>query len=288
MQRKALGRSFMEEGLKGKGVAALVPTVTPEKEEIREIPIEDIIPNRYQPRQSFDPAGLDALADSLKKHGLIQPISVRDAEGGKFELIAGERRFRAASLAGFSKIPAIIKRVQEGDLMEWALLENLQREDLNPIEKAHAFSRLLTQFSLTQERVAEKMGMDRSSVANFLRLLQLPQELWEDLSHGDLSMGHAKVLLSLEQKEAQIALAGEIKTKGLSVRQAERLVSDLNKVKRVRSIPASPLPEITEVENRLRLALGTKVHVRAHGERGEIRIEYYSLDDLDRILDKLA
>ncbi len=278
----------MEEGLKGKGVAALVPAATPEKEEIREIPIEDIIPNRYQPRQNFDPAGLDALANSLKSHGLIQPIAVRYEEGGKFELIAGERRFRAACLAGFSKIPAMIKRVQEGDLMEWALLENLQREDLNPIEKAHAFSRLLTQFSLTQEMVAGKMGMDRSSVANFLRLLQLPQELWEDLSHGHLSMGHAKVILSLDQKEHQLVLAGEIKTKGLSVRQAEGLVYDLKKTKRTRPSPASSSPEITEVENRLRLALGTKVYLRAHGKRGEIRIEYYSLDDLDRILDKLA
>jgi ParB family chromosome partitioning protein len=281
--RKALG--------KGLGLTALVPAAEESvKGEVRELDISKIIPNRYQPRQAFHPEALASLAASLKTHGLIQPITVRKEENGKFELIAGERRWRAAQLAGFSRIPAMVKSVQERDLMEWALLENLQREDLNPIEKAQAYARLMSQFSLTQEAIASRMGIDRSSVANFLRLLQLPEGLWGEIAEGRLTMGHAKALLSLENKGDQLRLAEEIKSKGLSVRQVEALVQKMKgpapskDAKLKKTLP----PEISEVEDRLRHALGTQVRLWQQGKGGEIRIEYYSLDDLERLLERLT
>jgi ParB family chromosome partitioning protein len=282
MERKALG--------KGLGLTALVPTAEGPKDQIKELDMDKIIPNRYQPRQTFDPEALASLASSLKTHGLIQPITVRKEENGKYELIAGERRWRAAQLAGFSRIPAMVKSVQEQDLMEWALLENLQREDLNPIEKAQAYSRLMSQFSLTQEAIAGRMGIDRSSVANFLRLLQLPEGLWGEIAEGRLTMGHAKALLSLESKGDQLRLAEEIKAKGLSVRQVEALVQKMKGASPSKEVKTkkSPPPEVSEIEDRLRHALGTQVRLSPQGKGGEIRIEYYSLDDLERLLEKLT
>lgn len=281
-QRKALG--------KGLGLTALVPPAEPPKGDIREIEIGKIIPNRYQPRQYFDPEALASLAASLKSHGLIQPITVRKEENGRFELIAGERRWRAAQLAGLAAIPAIVKPVQDQELMEWALLENVQREDLNPIEKAQAYQKLISEFSLTQEAIASRMGIDRSSVANFLRLLLLPESLWGSIADGVLTMGHAKALLSLERKEDQLRLAEEIKAKGWSVRQVEALVQKMKREGRPEpsKAPRSAAPEAAELENRLRLALGTKVRLVQQGKGGEIRIEYYSFEDLDRILEKLT
>lgn len=281
-QRKALG--------KGLGLTALVPPAEPPKGDIREIEIGKIIPNRYQPRQYFDPEALASLAASLKSHGLIQPITVRKEENGRFELIAGERRWRAAQLAGLAAIPAIVKPVQDQELMEWALLENVQREDLNPIEKAQAYQKLISEFSLTQEAIASRMGIDRSSVANFLRLLLLPESLWGSIADGVLTMGHAKALLSLERKEDQLRLAEEIKAKGWSVRQVEALVQKMKREGRPEpsKAPRSAAPEAAELENRLRLALGTKVRLVQQGKGGEVRIEYYSFEDLDRILEKLT
>ena len=282
MERKALG--------KGLGLTALVPAAEEGKGEVRDLEIGRIIPNRYQPRQTFDPEALASLAASLKSHGLIQPITVRKEADGKFELIAGERRWRAAQLAGFSKIPAMVKAVQEQELMEWALLENLQREDLNPIEKAQAYARLMSQFSLTQEAIAGRMGIDRSSVANFLRLLQLPEGLWGEIAEGRLTMGHAKALLSLESKGDQLRLAEEIKAKGLSVRQVEALAQKMKGASpaKAQKPKKDPAPEISEIEDRLRHSLGTQVRLSPQGKGGEIRIEYYSLDDLERLLEKLA
>jgi ParB family chromosome partitioning protein len=280
--RKALG--------KGLGLTALVPPAEPPKGEVREIEIGKIIPNRYQPRQYFDPQALTALAASLKSHGLIQPITVRKEENGQFELIAGERRWRAAQLAGLSAIPAIVKPVEDQELMEWALLENVQREDLNPIEKAQAYQRLITEFSLTQEAIAARMGIDRSTVANFLRLLLLPEPLWGSIADGTLTMGHAKALLSLDRKEDQLRIAEEIKAKGWSVRQVEALVQKMKREARPEPSrsPQRVAPETAELESRLRHALGTKVRLVQQGRGGEIRIEYYSLEDLDRILERLT
>jgi ParB family chromosome partitioning protein len=282
MQRKALG--------KGLGLTALVPPAEPPKGEVREIEIGKIIPNRYQPRQYFDPEALAGLAASLKSHGLIQPITVRKEENGRFELIAGERRWRAAQLAGLAVLPAIVKPVEEQELMEWALLENVQREDLNPIEKAQAYQRLISEFSLTQEAIAARMGIDRSTVANFLRLLLLPEPLWGAIANGTLTMGHAKALLSLERKEDQLRIAEEIKAKGWSVRQVEALVQKMKREARPEPsmAPQRAGPEVAELESRLRQALGTKVRLVQQGKGGEIRIEYYSLEDLDRILERLT
>ncbi len=282
MARKALGR--------GLGLTALLPAKGTSVQTVREIAIDQIVPNRYQPRKNFDSDALASLAASLKRNGLIQPITVQSEDDGKFELIAGERRWRAAQMAGFSLIPAMVRKVQEREMMEWALLENIQREDLNPIEKAQAYSRLMSEFSLTQEGIAERMGIDRSSVANFLRLLQLPKALWKEIAEGHLTMGHAKVLLSSDIRGDLSRLAGAVKAKGLSVRQLEALVQK----KKGASSPkrfgaeASSSPESLEIEDRLRRSLGTKVRLTQQGHKGEIRIAYYSLEDLERILEKIV
>ncbi len=282
MTRKALGR--------GLGLAALVPPVEQIKEGLIDLSLDHITRNRFQPRQVFDQASLESLADSLKQHGLIQPITVRKAKEGKYELIAGERRWRAAKLAGLSNIPAIVQTVDDRELMEWAVLENLQREDLNPIEKAQAYEKLISEFSLTQESIAIRMGIDRSSVSNFLRLLHLPSELWIDISEGRLSMGHAKALLSLGSKEDRLALAQEIIHHGLSVRQTEAMTHKIKQelTSKKTSAPTSISPDMTVLEDRMRLSLGTKVKFIQKGKAGEIRITYYSLNDLDRILEKIS
>lgn len=282
MKRKALG--------KGLGLSALVPNKSDEKGTVLDLGIDLIVPNRHQPRKSFSQDALKSLAASLKQHGLMQPVLIREEENGRHELISGERRWRAAQMAGFKKIPAIVKQVNDQELMEWAVLENIQREDLNPIEKAKAYSRLSAQFSLTQEAIALRMGIDRSSVANFLRLLQLPVELWEEVAENRLSMGHAKALLSLGEKDAQILLAEEIKSKGMSVRQAENAVQKIKK--EISTKPGKTPPAIdanmTMVEDRLRHSLGTKVRLIQQGTGGEIRISYYAVGDLERILEKLT
>lgn len=266
----------------------ILPAEENKKDAIQEIEIDRIIPNRYQPRQTFRPEALASLAESLKTQGLIQPIVVRSPENGKFELVAGERRWRAARLAGFSRIPAIVKNVQGQELMEWALLENIQREELHPIEKAHAYAKLISEFSLTQEEIAARIGIDRSSVANILRLLQLPEELWKEISEGTLTMGHAKAILSIEGKQEQLKLAEEIKKKGWSVRQAEAWTKKVKSGLAERASGGGPKStEIADIEDRLRRSLGTKVRVTPRGKGGEIQIEYYTLDDLDRLLEKM-
>jgi len=284
MKRKALGR--------GLGLSALVPSEKDQEAGVLALEIGQITPNRYQPRQHFQQEALESLAASLKQLGLIQPIIVRKEAAGRFELIAGERRWRAAKLAGLSKIPALVRDADDQELMEWALLENVQREDLNPIEKARAYERLISQFSLTQESIAQRMGINRSSVANFVRLLHLPSELWDDIAVGRLTMGHAKALLSLEEKRTQLQVAAEIKARHLTVRQVEALArrTKTGASEPPRSSASAPLnADHMAVEARLRQSLGTKVRIIPQGDRsGEIRIAYYSLDDLDRLLDIIA
>jgi ParB family chromosome partitioning protein len=237
---------------------------------------------------------LAELAKSIKHYGLVQPIVVRRSTdaGAPFELIAGERRLRAAKLAGFSTIPALVRELDDHPMMEYAILENVQREDLNAIEKARAYLRLINEFSMTQEAIAEKIGVDRSSVANTIRLLNLPEALWGDLASGAISTGHAKVLLSIADQELQIQVVQEIREKGLSVRQTEQLVKSFSRKKRKKAAlsqngNAADAQEIRALEIRLQRVLGPKVRVApsAHG-KGTITIEYYSLDDLDRILEK--
>ena len=308
MQRKALGQGMSDktDGAQrmGLGLAALMPPVRtpidPQPFSVQDRPmqidINKIIPNRYQPRENFNKAGLDALTKSIKNHGVIQPIVVRVHPNGGFELIAGERRMRAATMAGFSKIPAIVTDVDDKTSMEYALLENIQREGLNPIEQAKGFSRLVSEFSMTQEMIAERIGIDRSSVANTIRLLHLPESLWAEIANGVISQGHAKALLSLPTKELQIKVADEIKAKRLSVRQAEAVIKKIvtkNKPRDKKSVGegvGNLSLEVKDLENRLQQTLHTKVHIIPSGtgkSTGEIKIEYYSLDDLDRILDQL-
>jgi ParB family chromosome partitioning protein len=260
-----------------------------------EIQIDQIVPNRYQPRETFDSVRLAELAQSIKSYGLIQPIIVRRADDAEapFELVAGERRLRAAKLAGLSMIPAIVRELDDHPMMEYAILENVQREDLNSIEKARAYLRLINEFSMTQEAIAEKIGVDRSSVANTIRLLNLPEALWGALASGAISTGHAKVLLSVANQELQLQLAQAIQAQGLSVRQTEGLIkSTLRKKRRKPTVSQNGTDiasEIRALETRLQRVLGTKVRVAPSASgKGTITIEYYSLDDLDRILEKLG
>ena len=282
MRRRGLGR----------GLDALLPSGGSEIIEsgVREIPTSQISPNRLQPRQRFDPEKLTELADSIREHGLVQPIVVRPTETG-YELIVGERRWRAAQLAGIKVIPAVIKDIgSDADVLEVALVENLQREDLNPLEEAAAFQYLIGEFGLTQEEVSKKVCRSRPQVANTLRLLNLDAEIQEAIQTGDLTMGHAKVLLSLDEGVRQKQLFRRILEKGLSVRETEnaaRRMSETETPEKVRK-PEAKAPGRAAVEEQLRDALGTRVRVRGEGGRGQIEIEFYSEEDLGRIVDLIA
>lgn len=265
----------------GKGLEALIPG---KGREIIEIDIERIIPGREQPRKVFRDAPLKELAQSIKEKGVLQPVLVAREDSGAFRLIAGERRLRAAQLAGLRKVPAILREADPEDSLEIALIENLQREDLGPIEAAQAFKRLMKQFGLTQEKLAEKVGKERATVANYLRLLKLPEEIKNYLNEGTLSMGHARALLSVESPSGQLAAARKIVKSGLSVREAESLA---RKPQKPRAVKAKPDPQIASLEEKLKKSLATKVRIRHKGKGGWIEIEYYSLEELDRLLDIL-
>jgi ParB family chromosome partitioning protein len=267
----------------GKGLEALLPE---RGEEIVRIDIERIIPGDNQPRKIFRDDTLKELAASIKERGVLQPVIVSRVGDGTFRLIAGERRWKAAALAGLKKIPALIKDVSSRDAIEIALIENIQREELNPVETAEAFQRLLREFHLTQEDLSNRVGKDRATIANYLRILKLPDEIRHMMNNDSLSIGHAKALLTLENKQKQIWAAKEIVKKGLSVRAAEFLCKKI-------SLPVKPkkkkekLPEVADLENKLIRALGTKVRIFHKDKRGRIEIEYYSLDELDRLLEIL-
>lgn len=270
----------------GKGLDALLPD---KGSEVIEIELVRIIPNENQPRKVFRDEALKELASSIKEKGVLQPVIVSRSGDGNFRLIAGERRWRASSLAGLKKIPALVKDVSSQDSIEIALIENIQREELNPIETADAFYRLMTDFKLTQEALSERVGKDRATVANYLRILKLPAEIKALINDGSLSIGHAKALLSIDDTRKQIDIAKKIVSEGLSVRAAEALCSG----KQLEPAPtAKPpkkarlrLPEVAELEDKLIQALGTKVRLQHKGKKGKIEIEYYSLDELDRLLE---
>jgi len=252
--------------------------------ELTTLPVAQIRPNPYQPRQHFDPDRLQELADSIRQQGVIQPIVVRrDAEG--FELIAGERRLRAAQLAGLEMIPAQVKRADERDSLEVALLENLQREDLNPIEEARAYLRLQTTFQLRQEEVAKRVGKDRSSVSNTLRLLKLPSMLQDDIAAGRLRMGHARALLSLESEDAQQEVRDRIVAEGLSVRETEALIR-ARKRRPAAAKPAKPA-HLQVIEQTLHQRFGARVAIKPGRKRGKIEISYQGEEDLQRLLSLL-
>lgn len=266
----------------GKGLDALIPD---KGTEVVELDIRKIKPGKEQPRKVFHEGSLKELAASIKEKGVLQPVLVARAGDGSFGLIAGERRLRAAQLAGLEKIPAIVRQTDPEDSLEVALIENIQREDLGPIETAEAFKRLMKEHGFTQERLADRVGKERATVANYLRLLKLPAEVKKLINDGALGMGHARAVLSVEGRAAQVALAGKIIKGGLSVRQAEALA---------RKRPASKSkprkkedPHVRDLEEKLIRSLGTKVRVRHAGKRGKIEIEYYSLEELDRLLEVL-
>src|SRR3990172_6315413 len=216
MTRKGLGRGF------GALLGGIPVEDLERRERLIEIDVHRIVPNRYQPRQTFDETGLQELAASIKTQGILQPVSVRKAEDGRYELIAGERRWRAAQFAGLKRIPALVKETADRDMVEQALVENLQRKDLNPIEAAQAYQQLMKEFHLGQEEIAKRVGKERSSIANHLRLLNLPGPVQEAIREERLTMGHAKAVLSLHDAKAQWTLAQRILKGGLSVRDAER------------------------------------------------------------------
>ena len=277
----------------GKGLGALIPDLSTldEKEKkalgIAEIEVDKIIPNEYQPRKVFDEHRLKELADSIRSQGIIQPVIVH-RDGDSYGMIAGERRWRAAKLAGLVTIPAIVKDATRRELLEMALIENIQREDLNPLEAAEAYRRLQEEFRLTQEDLSKRVGKERSTIANFLRLLSLPKEIKQGIAGGSLSMGHAKALLSLDRVRDQLQAAAMIVKKGLSVREAETLASHLKNPPKQRQTRTRLRGELKAIEEKLIKALGTKVSITAKAKGGKIVIEYYSNDELERILDTIV
>ncbi len=281
----------MQKQALGKGLGALIPDLSTldDRERkalgISEIELDKIIPNEYQPRKVFDDEKLKELAASIKEQGVIQPVIVHRAGGG-YQLIAGERRWRASRLAGLRTIPALVKEATKRELLEMALIENIQREDLNPLEAAEAYKRLQDEFKLTQEDLAKRVGKERSTVTNFLRLLGLPKEVKQDLATGALSMGHAKALLSLERVRDQVQAGLMIVKKGLSVREAEALASRLKNPQKEKKPRQNH--ELKSVEEKLKKALGTKVSITAKAKGGRIVIDYYSAEELDRILEKIC
>ena len=278
----------------GKGLGALIPTGAPGVSVsgpfpagITEIELARIVPNELQPRRDFHDDSLKGLADSIREQGVIQPVLVRKRPAGGYELIAGERRCRAAAMAGLRKIPALIKDAAPRDALLLALIENIQREDLNPMETAAAYERLVSDFGLTQEGVSDAVGKERPTVGNFLRLLTLPPEIRGDLASGVLSIGHAKALLSLGAAERQLALRREIVTRGLSVREAATLAKRMSGPGHLKK-KKPPSPQVAMLEDELKRALGTRVHIRPRGMKaGRIEIEYYSADELERLLEIL-
>lgn len=276
----------MERKVLGRGLEALIPTDSQNfKERVQTLKVSQIIPSRFQPRLNFSGSKIEELARSIQEKGVIQPVLVR-ASGDQFELIAGERRLRAVKHLGLEEIPAIIRRIADADLLETALIENIQREELNPIEEARAYRRLSDEFGQTQDTIAKRVGKDKSSVSNLLRLLNLPEEIQEHLSNNIITFGHARALLSLLEPKRQMAFCETVIKRGLSVRQTEFLVSPKQRTKSKKNTQKDT--DIKTLELKLEHSLGTRVRVRHGKKRGKIEIEYYSLEDLDRVLKLLG
>lgn len=283
----------MPKGGLGKGLEALIPQMADDKSAAITVAIEDIVPNPFQPRKEFDPDRLRELADSIQEHGLIQPLAVRRVDR-QYQLIAGERRWRASKLAGLTTVPVMLIETDDRGLMEMALVENLQREDLNPLEAALAYRRLIDEFNLTQEEVAARVGRSRPAISNTMRLLTLPEPVQKAVASGEISEGHARALLGLTHLEDVIKLCHEIGAQDLSVRATEQAVRNLeNGVSREtkRKIPPQRKmkdPDLGAIEDQIRLVLGTHVSINGSNERGKIEIAYYSSEDLTRLLEKIA
>ena len=273
----------------GRGLSALIPSAeAPEKPDQFLIDVERIIPNPFQPRQLFDEQKIDELAASIRAQGVLQPLLVR-RNGDGYELVAGERRWRAALRAGLKEIPAVVRSVTDHQALELALVENLQREDLNPIEEARALRRLQEDFGFTQEEISAKVGRSRPAVANSMRLLLLPEEVQNEVSAGKISAGQARALLALERESLILAAAREVITNGLSTRDTERLVRRVKHSRKRRRESPTLEPDFQGLAEKLQKWLGTKVRLTHHAStgKGKIEIEYYSPMDLDRISQKI-
>ncbi len=274
----------------GKGLGALLGDFseeTQEKSPYQMLPHHKIEPNRSQPRQDFDQEELETLADSLREHGMIQPITVRELNSGYYQIIAGERRWRASRLAGLAEVPAVIIEADDKKAMELALIENLQRQDLNPVEEALGYQTLMTEYGMTQEETAQRVGKSRPAVANALRLLQLPDAILENVRSSKLSPGHARAVLSVKSEKKQLEAAQKIMALGLSVRQAELLCKNMN-------TPEKPAPKVTlavdyvgECEKSLSKHLGRKVKIVNGKRKGHFELEFYGPEDLEALLSAL-
>jgi ParB family chromosome partitioning protein len=278
----------------GKGLSALIPDAPePTRPSAVEADIDRLEPNDFQPRSYVDDARLQELAQSIRANGIIQPIVVRKV-GDRFQIIAGERRWRAAKLAGLLRVPVVVRDVAPGteqSLLEMALIENIQREDLNPIEEALAYRRLADEFNLTQEGIASAVGKDRASVANFQRLLKLPDEVRNEVASSRLSMGHARALLSLQDEADQRRIARDVIARSLSVRETESLVKKIVESGKPQRETAEPKPadvHTRAAEDRLKLLLGTRVRIVRQGTKGRIEIDFVSEEELIRIYDQLT
>lgn len=278
----------MERRALGKGLGALIPEKTLEggghsKEEVVYVHSEQIKPNPFQPREDFDQTSIEELAQSIKEKGVIQPLLVR-RKGDNFELIAGERRLRACISLGLNEIPIIVRDVSDQDSLELALIENIQREELNPIEEAHAYQHLMDKFKITQEKISEVLGKGRATITNTLRLLKLPHEIQQEMKKGRISFAHGRALLEIDDANHQRRLAQDIIAKGLSVRELENLLkSSRPKSIRRKITPASGEPLVAILEEQMQHALATKVRIIKRKKRGHINIDFYSVEDLERI-----
>ena len=275
----------------GKGLGALIPEVeTEESKSFLSCGVEEIRPNRFQPRKRFDESKLQELADSIKEKGILEPLIVRKAADG-YELVVGERRWRAAQKAGLREVPVLVKELEDREVLEVSLIENLQRDDLNPLEEAEGFKHLLEESEISQEDLGARLGKDRTTIANTLRLLKLPSEVKDQLLQNRISSGHARAILSLETKEKQLELCNLIIQKGLSVREVEALAKRWTKRTRkaaIQEIRRGDLEsQLNALGDSLRRHLGTKVKINPKGKRGKIEIEYYSFEDLERIVETI-
>jgi ParB family chromosome partitioning protein len=275
----------------GKGLGALIPDIDSLNNEPNEFfwcDTQQIEANPFQPRKHFSEEALQELSLSIKAQGVLQPLIVRPAEMG-YQLVTGERRLRAAKMAGLERVPVLIKTLSDGEMLELSIVENIQRSNLNPVEEADAYQRLMTEFNLTQDEIAQKVGKSRPAVANFLRLKQLPQPVIESIRQGHLSMGHAKALMGAENKAQLTAAWQKVLSHHLSVRETELLIKRLKKEAQQ---PSSPPPDsqhtyILGLADNLSRHFGTRVHIKKRGQRGKIEIEFLSSEDLDQLLNRL-
>jgi ParB family chromosome partitioning protein len=293
--KEALGKGIRSllEGINSDlktGSGTLKPAVVENVTSTNRIPIDQIEPNPKQPRRDFDEQSLNELADSLKIHYIIQPITVSKLPSGKYRLVSGERRWRAAKIAGLKDIPAYLRQANDAELLELALLENLQREDLNAMEVALSYKRMMEELNYTQEQVAERMGKDRSTVSNFIRLLKLPPDIQLAVRSGQLSMGHARALINVDTIDRQLYIYKQIKEKGLSVRQTEELVRNIYKETGAVKKPSKSAlpPAYQKIEDNLASYFSTRVKLKhSRNGNGQIIIDYYSVDELSKILEQM-